>query len=41
MAYRASKKVKEWKDFKKMVKNTKWLFFNDKIQKIASKNHKL
>ena len=41
MAYKVSKKVEEWKDFKKMVKNAKQLFFNDKIQEIASKNHRL
>jgi len=38
MVYRASKKVEEWKDFKKIVKNTKQLFFNDKIQEITLKN---
>ena len=40
MAYRASKKVKEWRDFKKTVKTSKHLFFDNKIQEIASKNHR-
>ena len=35
MAYRAFKEVEEWKDFKKTVKNTKQLFFNNKIQEIT------
>ena len=41
MAYRVSKKVKEQKDFKKTVKNTKQLFFDNKIQGITSKNYRL
>lgn len=41
MAYRSSKRVEEWKDFKKTVKNMKQLFFDNKIQEIMSKNQRL
>jgi len=37
MVYKAFKKVEEWKDFKKTVKNTKQLFFDNKIQETTSK----
>jgi len=30
-AYRPSKRVERWKDFKKIVKTTKQIFFNEKI----------
>ena len=40
MAYKASKKVEDWKDLKKMVKNTKWSLFDDKIQEIVLENHR-
>ena len=31
--------IKDWRTFKGVVKKIKHLFFNDKIQEIASKNH--
>jgi len=37
--YRASRSLKHWKKFKKVVKDVKRSFFNDKIQEIANKNH--
>jgi len=33
-----SKQLEDWKAFRKIVKKMKCSFFNDKIQKIASKN---
>ena len=39
--YRASRSLKNWKKFKKVVKDVKRSFFNDKIQEIANKNHGL
>ena len=41
MTYRAFKKIEDWKDFKKMVKNTIQSFFDDKIQEITLKNQRL
>jgi len=35
--YRFSKSLEDWKTFQRTVKNTKQLFFNVKIQKIANK----
>jgi len=36
--YRASRSLKHWKKFKKVVKDVKRSFFDDKIQEIANKN---
>ena len=35
--YKASRSLENWKNFKKVVKNVKRSFFNEKIQEIASK----
>ena len=37
--YRITRCLENWKIFKKVVKNTKRLFFNMKIQEVANKNH--
>jgi len=37
--YRASRSLKNWKKFKKVVKDIKRSFFDDKIQEVANKSH--
>ena len=37
--YRTSRSLDNWKNFKKVIKNTKRSFFNMKIQEVASKSH--
>ena len=37
--YRASRSLEDWKKFKKVVKDIKRFFFDNKIQEIANKNH--
>ena len=37
--YRASRSLENWKKFKKIVKDVKRSFFDNKIQEIANKNH--
>jgi len=35
--YKNSRCLEDWKNFKKTVKNTKWDFFDTKIQEISNK----
>jgi len=37
--YRASRSLENWKKFKKVVKDVKRLFFDNKIQEVANKSH--
>jgi len=37
--YRSSRSLENWKKFKKIVKDIKRFFFNDKIQEVANKSH--
>ena len=39
--YRMSRSLDNWKNFKKVIKNTKRSFFNTKIQEVANKSHGL
>ena len=41
MSYRSSKLIEGWKTFKRIIKKTKKLFFNDKIQEFTLKNCRL
>jgi len=36
--YRFSKTIEDWRKFKKAIKKTKHIFFNDKIEEIVLKN---
>ena len=37
--YRTTRSLKNWKNFKKIVKNIKRTFFDMKIQEVANKSH--
>ena len=36
--YRMTRSLDNWKNFKKIVKNAKRLFFDEKIQEVANKS---
>jgi len=37
--YRVSRSLENWKKFKKVIKDIKRLFFDDKIQEVANKSY--
>ena len=37
--YRMSRSLENWKKFKKVIRNTKRLYFDIKIQEVANKSH--
>jgi len=39
--YHTSRSISDWSKFKRIVKRTKKIFFNEKIQEITTKNKRL